>query len=388
MLRMLKDIQPGNPTIKLRFCLDPGDREKLLTLQQYGSVFVLLVVAYQNDEEDRQLIPLEEIFTYVGFRFPGVHQVLARLVCGDPKTVGSLLKAYSLGDYRYHVLEGDKGNQHFSDHLECVNRNSYTIDADEFSVDMPAEWFAKEPPQWLQKWANLWHKYDPIDQCEFRRRVVTAFAYKWIGAIFYLISRTALVLVVLFVSIFLGARRLQPRQLFHPWKGDIDEVWPEYRSQWKWGRHSWIFHYKDGRNGIRFWPIFVSPPVFATLVTVLSLISRHYKMGIVQLVTSILSWSLHHWTWLIIGIPAAYAGVYFTIKGINHYFARKDKPSYQARLEAQRLKREKEMLKLLSCPTATSSDVALNLNTVPFRKLPLKLYYLDTKRRWCKTFAG
>src|SRR5688572_29329577 len=107
MLRLITDQKtPENPTIAVRWCIDPKDQAKLLELKA-PNVHVLIVVAYENKAEDRQLLPLADAMTYVGFRFPGKHTVYARLVWAED-LVGMkkyLLQRSSRSSYSNNVLD-------------------------------------------------------------------------------------------------------------------------------------------------------------------------------------------------------------------------------------------------------------------------------------------
>src|SRR3989344_9264558 len=150
MLRIDKDIRPGNPTIAIRFCLDMADRSKIAELG-VKDIRVFLVVVYENGQEDRQLLPLKDILAYVAFRYPGKHRVLARLVWGDrmDDTEKFLLNRIKRREYECRVL--DYGNERFEEHLHNFadfSPISSEIQGDEFEVEMPHEYFAKEPSPW------------------------------------------------------------------------------------------------------------------------------------------------------------------------------------------------------------------------------------------------
>src|SRR3989344_4161029 len=228
MLRMLKDIKPGNPTIGIRFCIDPVDRANLIE-HRVVEPYVLLVVAYQNGyDEDRQLVPLSQIMTYVGFRFPGKHRVFARLVWSSSNSLTlrkKILEQNSRGKYEYQVL--DALRDAFRDKIVSVDQKALSIDCDEFEIDVPRGYFAKEPPNWLKWYANWGYKYLPVDECEFRKRAYVAGLPKLVPFLTVFLFTVWLRFVSYAVSLVLGARGLKFGPILHPWTGDMEDVWPE-----------------------------------------------------------------------------------------------------------------------------------------------------------------
>ena len=127
-----------------------------------------------NREMDRKLIPIAELMTYVRF------------------TRAGKCKVYGI------VMDGSEGREalhkkwmrkHYGDYDDIINsyRDELYEDLDyavvgtsEF-VEIPEGVFGKEPSPWVKWYANLWHSNERVaDECEFRKRVMIAFIFKWI----------------------------------------------------------------------------------------------------------------------------------------------------------------------------------------------------------------
>lgn len=391
MLRMLKDIRPNNPTIAIRFCLDPADRAKIAELKDQD-IRVLLVVAYENKQEDRQVVPLAQLVTYVGFRYPGKHRVLARLVWSDTmQNIENILLEKPLRNhFEWKVLDNEHND--FKENLpSCIGfkGESWQIQGDDFEIEVPREYFAKEPPAWLKRWANLWHKYSPDNQCEFRRRAILAFSVKWIAVLFFLICRTVGALLVSVWGLFWGLRRSKFGHVMHPWQSEITDILTEYKTghRNRYGYHSWILSDKDGKKRLK--TLFVSPPFLASCWALLHYLADRFSMTYTEIFMAAARWFVNL-DFLGLGVVIATVSViiYLLAKAVNGYVAYGQSPEYLARIEEEYERRRQELLKLLACPIASESANALNLKSIPAKHRSYKLYFYEAKRKVCKQFAG
>src|SRR3989344_4911110 len=151
MLKLITDsMNPENPTIPIRWCIDPSDRVKLL---EFGAdnIHVLIVTAYENGAEDRQVRPLAEAMTYVGFRFPGTHVIHARLVWPHnskhvKKMVGWFLERQNPRKYENEVLDYERTEIKVCGHVSTNIKELSAAESLDVLVDVGH--FAKEPPEW------------------------------------------------------------------------------------------------------------------------------------------------------------------------------------------------------------------------------------------------
>lgn len=394
MLRMLKDIKPGNPTIAIRFCLDPGDQAKIAELKDM-TVYVFIVIAYENGSEDRQLVPLDQLMTYVGFRYPGKHIVFARLMGQYIKgsLENKLLVKHSYSHYENIVLNYERND--FKQSLEDdfgLKTGCSEIQGDDFEIEMPKEYFAKEPPMWLKRWANLWHKYKSVDQCEFKKRVAIAFSVKWIGVLFFLIFRSVVGVCMYLAGLFLGIRKLDFSPIIHPWKSSLNYIWTRYtrfRTD-NYSSHSWIFSDRDGNTRIK--TFFVSPPFLTSCWGALYYLSHHFGMTYKEMFMFVMQQIIGLGLIGFAIVTAIAAVVFLIVKAIARYSAYisayYDSSEYKAKIMAELERRRQETLMLLACPRVDQADQAVNLRAIPLSRRTLKLYFYDTKRKVCKPFAG
>lgn len=393
MLKLLTDVRPGNPTIGLRWCIDKEDKAALKD-REMAHLFVLIVVLYQNRcGEDRQLVPLSQLITYVGFRYPGTHKVFARLVYPQKGQLHNMenyfLERVSRYQYNREIVTYEQ------DDLRLAGYEAYGVAGDELEVEMPKEYFAKEPVPWLKRWANMWHKYPHADECEFKKRVLLAFSLKWIAVLAFFLVRTSLGLLWFITAAFLGGRRMSIKPLLHPWASRIlHDIWPKHDiGRRKYGRDSWIVSDKEGNT--RLWTILVSPPLYASLGLILFYI--HWRFGIgyremlslaIEKLRLVLSWMMQHGPAMLVMLVVFYIIISLADLVIKKMVARKNNPSHQAKIKAAQETDQQEILRLLSCNREIGSPDAVSLKGIPRKRRTIRLRYLSAKRERCRMFAG
>ena len=171
----VKQITSEDSVVTARWCICP---DKIQELRESGAknLHILIVIKPKGGGvEQRRVIPVEEEMAYLSFLSPGMHTVQATLVwsTGEAKKMRKrLLKKHTRNEYAAYVLDDEgklRDDEAFWNHYQV---NAHKVGHAEIDIDVPEEFFAKEPPKWLSKWVNFGHKYDPVDQCSFRRRFI------------------------------------------------------------------------------------------------------------------------------------------------------------------------------------------------------------------------
>lgn len=177
-----------------------------------------------HDVTRTYLFPLDWGAHYIEFNRAGINNVRAYVV--DVSTEKQQVVAGLL--VRHGADLDESGNLSYSD-LPTIETGAL------FTVVVPAEMFAKEPSQWLQKFVGCFYETKPRNQCKFEWRVIISVLLIAPGLLtFGMLFR----LGTLLVALALGLRRIR-------WSGllpfNIHVLpWPSGR------KHSFYTHTKDG----------------------------------------------------------------------------------------------------------------------------------------------
>ncbi|MBN1326121.1 hypothetical protein JW977_04055 [Candidatus Falkowbacteria bacterium] len=230
------------------------------------------IIFFEQDEKDiahdysetrgrRYVVKVEEAIKFLQIFRPGHHRLTALLFTGsvslgtheENESLRRFLRQHSNGHYESSIPVWDIQQENENSKMFLANYGALAAVVVEFEV--PAGLFAAEPEtkfsKLLWKWANLWYKKPPVDQCDYRSRLITSFTLKPIPFIFYAFFKYLVfgpigalyILVASSISFFIGFR---PKPILPSiwrtitWTGfDEDlKVWgdsPEYRlweSHW------------------------------------------------------------------------------------------------------------------------------------------------------------
>lgn len=377
MLKLITEGQtPNNPTIPIRWCIEPSDRAKLI---KFGAdnIHILISVAYKNGAEDRQLRPLDEAMTYVSFRFAGKHTIFARLVWWpDLKQMRSnLLQRSDRWKYQIEVLNYDRNT--LLDHFGGVHHKCFDLPAAEpLDIMFGKGFFAKEPPKWVSDWVDGIYTFPSVDSCQFRRRAHFAFLIQpFIWLILEVFFRLV-ALVPLLVGAVLLARNLNPRAVL---SGKPNEVWPKEWVAHRYGRSLWIA--RDDKGRLKLHRVFVSPLFFLCL-------------GVLMYYSSISGVVLFLVSFLIVFVPLFLVILFALNKIGERVSARKEfkqTPGYleKVRLEVEENRRRRldEAYRYLTCPKANEIQKATTIGSLPPERRTLRLRFYDLKRGLCRPYA-
>lgn len=173
--------QIDNGDVPIRWCTSP-DFVKELEAKGVIDPHVLIASYHPNSqgvgfykEMDRKLIPLAEMMTFLRFTRAGKCKIYGMILDGRDGR-GELHERWMRRKYGEYDCFIDTYKDELYNHIDYeVARTS------EFVV-IPEGVFGKEPSPWVKWYVNLWHNQkDRIaDECDFRKRFLIAFIFKWI----------------------------------------------------------------------------------------------------------------------------------------------------------------------------------------------------------------
>lgn len=377
-----------NPTIPARWCLS---QEELELLKEEGApnIHILLVVLYENGKEERFLIPWKQVMTYVEFKWPGKSILLAQVVRTEDEHLLNMQKFYLEKSHRYEydydIFEyGEKGK--FRD----LEYNDYgRMPETRCEVEVSKEFFAKQPPEWLRRWANLWFDYSAIDQCQLRRRMILALTAQPICVFLWLIGRSICAFGWIAFLFLGGLRRIKFSVLAHPWKSALGDIHHDCRRYLS-GSYSWDSWFRfDGKEEKRPWYwLLIHPFLLLPIITIMEIVRR--TIGFSDFLKDSAS--------PIVAILVFVAIVFFGVwckdewdKRSNrkyHEKMRRKRDREAAQVNQLELLRQKEFDLVSSVVACSATPREVSLETLPPQMRTFRLRYLDLKARLCRPFAG
>lgn len=232
------DISSGS--VPITWCLD---KELLQEVKGYKDPHIVISVLPEdsrfNFKENRYVVPLKDMMAYVSFRTPGKNKIYAYLEKEKPTDILDKLQSkfettvVHDGEYARFIVGrtymdevpenyvDDNGVEQtrWAEKEVVVPAKPHALPLE---VNVPAEYFAKEPAQWEKSWVLWLLKDKGIDQCSFRRRRIfayTPFLQPLIMALNLLVRTIFTVL-----SLAFGTRGFSLKYLLHPLTYDLGDV--------------------------------------------------------------------------------------------------------------------------------------------------------------------
>lgn len=189
------EMELDDATIPFQIAFDQNVANRkpthILVLDITSSCFDSKMDRYDSDDKsERTLFKLEPIH-YLQLKKPGIHNLIFILLQNVDKDDRRRLLERGRYGYGYDLW--------FSTIEECGVRG-IQVGYVEAIVDVPKEFFAEKPENGLKKliwkWTNAWYDYDPIDECDYRKRKIWAFTLKPILWLLGFIPRIIISLLV------------------------------------------------------------------------------------------------------------------------------------------------------------------------------------------------
>ena len=270
MIRLFAE-NPGqaNPNLALRWCVD---KKTLDELKEKGvkNPQLLLVIAQHFShhgvtEIERKLVPLGQAMEWLEFNRSGRYTIYSTIVW-DPDN-----------KWIFEVEEPPPktGSRPTQEMFDCDGKFSrtrierYSLDEGSLDVVVAEEFFAKEPPAWLNWWVNLWFGAmeisRPTNQCSFRRRAILTFTIQPIPVFVWVLLKSLTRLVAALILVLCGMRGVSFKPVIHPFELCLDNVWYNMGSSvfLKDKHDKWHFAYVAGlvNRGLQaIWRALLPPP--------------------------------------------------------------------------------------------------------------------------------
>jgi hypothetical protein len=395
------DLKSAEPVLAVRWCISRAESQTLKK-RQAENVHVLFVIKYEDTNlEDRSLVPIDQAMTYLNFRRPGNHIVFAIVLWSQSIEYlnARCLSKSSRREYEYTVLNHEKNDLRPIDYFKGRICRGALEETEEIEVTVPSEHFPPEPSEWLKSLVNSGFEYAPVDQCQFRRRMLWL-PLKIPAFLTWAIVTTILRAILAFFLLFPGMRDIDWHAVVHPWKDDLRDVVVDVEVG-----NSWFN--VDAEDNLRSrWFFFLRPIVWLVIFAVATFLKVLFHvtywqlliMGLMtaaKLVVIVWNWLLHIlgaiWKVILsiafgIGllIVAYRAWMKWEIKKEKQMEALEKTPDFQEQQQRAREKAYDELYKLLACKPNITPDVS----NLPSRRQTLRLRYLDLKAKVCRPYAA
>ncbi len=346
MLKLfIGDTNATSGSVAVSWCIDEEVINKFVNRRTINPMIILCVVPENStSKEYRIAVPLKDMMAYVSFRRPGKNKIFA-FICDDdcPRR---WLNKNSYYKYYYNVLT--YGGEDY-----CSTLNEYER-AEPLEVDVPAECFAPEPPEWEKAWVNALFKYKPEDQCDFRRRRIFAYTLQ---PVLFLLSMTIRFVWTLF-ALLAGFREFSFKVLFHPLAYGLIDL-PEICGG------GTIFVGRGKNKILNYLRLLLMPYVLGPIVLFFVLGAK----GIIPLMTilKIIGYSIGGLAGAaVLVISLFYLIVYLIDKAGTWYL-------------------NKEEMEMILC---NGEAKPTKISALPKRKQTIKLKFYDLKSKVCRPFSS
>lgn len=266
MIRLFaENPEQANPNLALRWCVD---KKTLDELKEKGikNPRLLLVVAQHPsqwgvNEIERKLVPLDQAMEWLEFNRPGRYTIYATIVWNNDNRFifdAQDLLMRTRGEFAHRIFDHDG-------EFSRTRIEEYSLDEGSLGVVVAEEFFAKEPPVWLNWWVNLWFNAmeisRPTNQCSFRRRAILAFTIQPIPVFVWALLKSLTRLVAALVLVLCGMRGVSFKPIIHPFELCPYNIWYDMGSSvfLKDKHGKWHFGF-IGRWLRTIWRALVPPP--------------------------------------------------------------------------------------------------------------------------------
>lgn len=429
-MKLLIDNSWKHGQVPVSWCLDREDRSKIkkiieeqakLGIDVTPHVVIDVIPDGKTDTRIRQIAKLTQQKAFITFNVAGKNKVFAAIVfakngLSEENMRAGLRVKHGRGYYQtvFHAIDDDFGDDLGPNYDALSKINSGNIGLLSWSyrtVDVPEQWFAKEPPKWLKKYATMYWSSENKDECNMRKKIIFAFTIQTFIIIPFLsiigiAYGFVLFTIAFFLTFIMGFRDTdwqmvwqQLKKPYYPVQDIALELFQSCRSytyvpkddkrkDGKWDlRSSDRFQYQsyfaaDSEGYLRPWYIQILRP----WLVILSLLIGSLVLEKISLTSS--SWLVYLPLAVIVGGIALYCFLWFLSLMSLLFGKLKDRKQKKEELEIDVLQYEKRLLQskidnLLLCDDAISDE---NLPDIPEEERTVYLRFLEFKGKVCKSY--
>lgn len=272
-LKLVTDEHRSDQAVMpIRWCLTMPAARAIANATAIKSQIWHMVLIAQTDAEGqeiiggRKLINLSDLMTYVQFRKPGVNTLHAWVLETTCKTTRYGGNYDSLSWSRNFLRR--VGHRYCYALFDVIGRPIKTGAGERWpevggviraygtlSVTVDSKFFAKPPPPWLNTWVNGACEGEPVDECQFRKRLIPAFTVQPPAVLFIYVWR----LLILAYLILFGVTRGIEWTNFFKWYRRGYDFHGNLDPDWQMKTRSIILTDKQGRD--RHWVFVLYTPI-------------------------------------------------------------------------------------------------------------------------------
>lgn len=371
-------------SVPVRWCITPELMTEL-EMRSWGKPYVVFVIRSVIDIEvagnsvqdyrdtDMQFVALEKEMTYLHFTRPGANQICAFVVnvrgWKDSKKLSQLRSDYVGSSYS---CLNERGTRKYMDEFPSFALMAGKV----LNVEVPREFFAKEPPAWAKQVVKIFFRGKEEDQCHFGRRMIVSLPMASMVIPFVTVTK----FLALVVGLLLGLRKMEPKTVLHPF--DLRPIAPiNYVDRPIW----WYKQDGTARNPL-VWPW--NPPMFLLVFSIVFTLKVNDVLPDVSLGMLVLLSLL----WLLaIDLIFLLCLAAILVLGLCLSVFGKQSSSKQATSERQKAKRAAEraerMQRLNAMVCSAGSVKTVSLEALPKEKQTIGLRFSELKTKVCRPYA-
>ncbi len=208
-------------------------------LAEIQPTHVLVIIQHEKEVGastlgTRYLIPLSRGSDFICFESAGKHTVTLIALKSErgadytKKVFEPYLREVKPGRYANFIDLRTDGHDGRRPCFEDSSDADLVVAISSKTLLLPEELFAKKPSGWVSNWANLWHRYQPNDQCSYRKRLIFAFTLKF--PIWFVVAVVAKYLWATVASLWLIVAKMTA--LILGWRPE--PIFKDFGSIWSW----------------------------------------------------------------------------------------------------------------------------------------------------------
>ncbi len=357
--------------VPVRWCLNQEDRDYLARRDDIGKPFLLMVFAqkctlpgaaeYEENywiEYKRELVPLFDVMHYVELPRPGDTTIFAGIVHEFEDDSMRLRK--KIMREKHTVLDSFSGKLTDSS-LDKIRILSHQTSV---SLEVPEEFFAKQPGERLFWWENLWFERKPVNQCQRRRRAAWAYTVQPFAVGIWVAFMVFLRLLCATAFLIHGARNIRWHAVPRPFRHTL-----RYTTS-----HDSSVFFRDNSGEPRsLWMHLLYPPLVLGVAGASFFVTVFFGWQILAIAAGV----------------ALVAALLFPRVKFDKWINKLNASRELARAERRDRKRKAyaRELEFLSCDVDDPRTLSASPENIPPEKQTIKLRFQEAKAEVCKPLA-